>query len=270
MASKRAALAVSAWFRLPSHMDTHEVLSRGSGFFVKNDAQPLLVASGHVVAPWRFPHYFGEEWISHVGPEQCRYFVEARDGSGGIAHAAEARVVAHHRTLDTAALALVDATEADALRAAALDLVPDAVHAAGDGVEIVGHVVEEDIFSDDLDDDEDARLMVPRSVESVFVRRLQTQHFAKNAGEPITMGMCGGPVLRKDGSCVGVVEGVVPTSDHPLSDHASFISALDLLPLVDDARRALAEAALDDEAAAASQRDPPPAALLRHLAAEPP
>mgnify|MGYP003314332600 CR=1 FL=1 len=76
---------------------------------------------------------------------------------------------------------------------------------------------------------------------------------------PVGMGMCGGPVLEAGGACVGMVEGVVPTSDHPLSDHASYIAALDLLPLVDDARRALA-------ARADVPRDAPSGALRDGLA----
>ena len=73
MASRRAAVAVSAWFRLPAHMEKHEVLSRGSGFFVAG-AQPIIIASAHVLQPWRFPHYFGEqEWISHATRRRGRF-----------------------------------------------------------------------------------------------------------------------------------------------------------------------------------------------------
>ena len=72
MASRRAAVAVSAWFRLPAHMEKHEVLSRGSGFFVAG-AQPIIIASAHVLQPWRFPQYFGEEWISHATRRRARF-----------------------------------------------------------------------------------------------------------------------------------------------------------------------------------------------------
>ena len=199
---------------------------------------------------------------AQVTPEHCRYFVEARRGDGAIASFAEADVLATHHCLDAAALG--DALE---LRVGA--------QAARERVDVVGHAVGDD----DLDDDDDARPMLPFRVGASYVRTgverreripesdpssqvqtLNTQHFAETDGaEPVGMGMCGGPVLEAGGACVGMVEGVVPTSDHPLSDHASYIAALDLLPLVDDARRALA-------ARADVPRDAPPGALRDGLA----
>ena len=210
---------------------------------------------------------------AQVTPEHCRYFVEARRGDGAIAGFAEADVLATHHCLDAAALGLADGAAAAAL-GDALELRVGA-QAARERVDVVGHAVGDD----DLDDDDDARPMLPFRVGASYVRTgverrariperdpssqvqtLNTQHFAETDGaEPVGMGMCGGPVLEAGGACVGMVEGVVPTSDHPLSDHASYIAALDLLPLVDDARRALA-------ARADVPRDAPPGALRDGLA----
>ena len=94
------------------------------------------------------------------------------------------------------------------------------------------------------------------------------QHFAKTA-ESLGMGMCGAPVVLPDvdasNRCVGMVEGIVPASEHPLSDHAAFISSLDLLPLVEQAALELEKRPTAPDV----DRDPFPAALLGQMGPRP-
>ena len=54
----------------------------------------------------RFPQYFPEEWVQHVGPEHCRYFVETRGSDSRIEAVVEADYLGHSDSLDAATLAL--------------------------------------------------------------------------------------------------------------------------------------------------------------------
>ena len=116
---QRASLAVSTWFRLPEYMERLEILSRGSAFRLASGG---VVASAHVLAPWRFPNYFPEEWVKSVGPEHTRYFLERRSAAGVVEACTEASSPVCHADRDAAVLTPVDATALDVLGAPALDL----------------------------------------------------------------------------------------------------------------------------------------------------
>ena len=60
------------------------------------------------------------------------------------------------------------------------------------------------------------------SVEGKVTLLAQNRVFAK-PDIPLEMGLCGGPVLDKDGFCVGILEGVVnPPSDKQSPELSSF------------------------------------------------
>ena len=114
-----SSLAVSTWFRLPEYMERLEILSRGSAFRLASGG---VVASAHVLAPWRFPNYFPEEWVKSVGPEHTRYFLERRSAAGVVEACTEASSPVCHSERDAAVLTPIDATALDVLGAPALDL----------------------------------------------------------------------------------------------------------------------------------------------------
>ena len=116
---QRASLAVSTWFRLPEYMERLEILSRGSAFRLATGG---VVASAHVLAPWRFPNYFPEEWVKSVGPEHTRYFLERRSAAGVVEACTEASSPVCHADRDVAVLTPIDAGALDALGVPALDL----------------------------------------------------------------------------------------------------------------------------------------------------
>ena len=107
---QRASLAVSTWFRLPEYMERLEILSRGSAFRLATGG---VVASAHVLAPWRFPNYFPEEWVKSVGPEHTRYFLERRSAAGVVEACTEASSPVCHAERDAAVLTPIDATALD-------------------------------------------------------------------------------------------------------------------------------------------------------------
>ena len=235
----RRCVGLSTWFRLPDHMARHEVLCRGSAFLVAG-AAPLLIASAHVVEPWRFPAYYPEEWVQRVGPGDVRYFLEARDASARIEACAEARVVGAHASRDAACLAPLEAL--DALDLGALGLGRGAP-AAGARLSFDGHSIEDrrsgsvDGLDRDGADPDDDRALVPRSVAGSYARvgnagSDAAQHFAATESA-LGMGMCGGPVVVSgSGACAGMVEGVVPDGVPVVGGHAAFIASDQLVALV--------------------------------------
>ena len=100
-------------------MERLEILSRGSAFRLASGG---VVASAHVLAPWRFPNYFPEEWVKSVGPEHTRYFLEQRSAAGVVEACTEASSPVCHAERDAAVLTPIDAGALDALGVPALHL----------------------------------------------------------------------------------------------------------------------------------------------------
>lgn len=242
---RRSALSFSSWFCLPEQgMKDFEILNRASAFLVRAsgsgnrarskvtgrefvDRAPFpapkvhLVTSSHVVAPWRWPKYYADEWLQQVNERHTMYTAEMRHADGVFATQSELKPISyHHPTRDLAALhfeneeevlALLDEVGVDILQlspAEAGPLVP------GDALEFHGHDVQ-GAASEDVD----ARTSLPRISSGTVQGRTAHQIFAKTA-PVLCQGMCGGPVLHRQAAgegprCVGLVEGIVP------SDHAS-------------------------------------------------
>lgn len=49
----------------------------------------------------------------------------------------------------------------------------------------------------------------------------------------LEMGMCGGPVLNKHEQCIGIVEGIVSTPNHPLQNHAAIVESQQIVEWLD-------------------------------------
>jgi hypothetical protein len=214
-----SSFAVSTWFRLPEHMSRFDILSRGSAFRLTGGG---VVASAHVLAPWRFPAYFPEEWVRAVGPEHTRYFLERRNTAGIVTACTEACAPVCHAERDAAVLTPLDATALDALGAPALDLALKILQ-DGAALTVDGHNIEEAGEDDDL--------VVPEVVAGSYVGRLGggPQHFMRT-DSLLEQGMCGAPVMSGS-ACVGVVEGIVPEG-HPLAGLAAFVPAAELSEIV--------------------------------------
>ena len=119
---KKVAVSISTWFRVPEEgMTEFEILCRASAFLVrsKNPQYPAkfhLLTASHVVAPWRFPKYYPDEWLRYVNQNHTHYTVEVRDDHGVMLGTASILGnTLHHCTRDLAVLHLEDEASADQL-----------------------------------------------------------------------------------------------------------------------------------------------------------
>ena len=222
--SARYCASLVSRFKIPGQMKAFDVLARATTFPVsvssaaraaRNDA-PVhhWLVSKHVVAPFIYrDSYYREqaEWLKFVEPEHVKVTVELRGDTGELVWegAAESEVI-YDKDLDLAAVHLThDASEALAqtLAIEAVELVSaeDAL-AHDDALVCGGHVL------DGVAADDPACAPRPLAVPARFVgvgSGGSTRHFLLTE-EALTMGMCGGPVLRKsDARCAGIVEGAV-------------------------------------------------------------
>lgn len=55
-----------------------------------------VVASSHVISPWLWPKYYGQDWLREVGPEHVRYSLEVWGGGGDDAAAGRGIAAAPH------------------------------------------------------------------------------------------------------------------------------------------------------------------------------
>jgi len=92
--------------------------------------------------------------------------------------------------------------------------------------------------------EEDNEVQIPYSAEGTMHMRSSSKLFVKTV-EQLPMGMCGGPVINKQGYCIGMTEGVVNPirniENHPerarllsLSGCAACISAADLVAFINE------------------------------------
>ena len=117
---KKVAVSISTWFRVPEEgMTEFEILCRASAFLVrsKNPKYPAkfhLLTASHVVAPWRFPKYYPDEWLRYVNQNHTQYTLEIRDDHGVMLGTASILGnTLHHCTRDLAVLHLEDEASAD-------------------------------------------------------------------------------------------------------------------------------------------------------------
>lgn len=223
-------------------MIDHEILCRASAFFIgsKSSKYPnkihLLTAS-HVVAPWRFPKYYRDEWLTHVNHNHTSYTLEIRDEDGKIsAKAALSPDSFHHSNRDLAVLHLDDEISAmtmlENFGIESQDLLQRQL-VEGESLQFHGHDVSTPLLLDAADvtineqhdlKELDERLPKPLLVYGHFATSTGSQCFAKT--KPIlTYGMCGGPVFAKSNTSIrgngvmksfatssvcGMLEGIVP------------------------------------------------------------
>ena len=109
--SARFALSLSSWFCVPEQgMKDMEILCRGSAFIVRSQTPSFLrkyhvLTASHVVAPWRFPKYYPDEWLQFVNEKHTHYTVELRHDDGVFMTQSELLPAAiHHVNRDMAVL----------------------------------------------------------------------------------------------------------------------------------------------------------------------
>lgn len=240
---KKISVSISTWFRIPEQgMADHEILCRASAFFIrsKHTKYPYklhLLTASHVVAPWRFPKYYKDEWLSLVNQNHTNYSLEIRDEFGEItAETALSSDSFHHSSRDLAVLHLDD--EDSAMRmfenfgVEPQDLLQRQL-IEGEVLQFHGHDVsmpsslsaagEINDKQDDIEED-DNRMPKPVLVCGHFAISTASQCFAETKSI-LTYGMCGGPVTAKSSTTIsgngisetfvtssvcGLLEGIVP------------------------------------------------------------
>jgi len=223
--SKRFALSLSSWFCVPEQgMRDMEILCRASAFLVRSKDPQFkhryhVLTASHVVAPWRFPKYYPDEWLQFVNEKHTHYTVELRHEDGVFMTQSELLPAAvHHASRDLAVLHLEnESTVNDLLKNLGFEAADlrDAQLVPGEAVDFHGHeVVAPSSFgtggngngsgSSGSADGEamDARHPVPRIVSGTYELETAHQAFARTKSL-LTYGMCGGPVISRAGSGTG-------------------------------------------------------------------
>ena len=153
--SARFALSLSSWFCVPEQgMKDMEILCRGSAFLVRSQSSSFrhkyhVLTASHVVAPWRFPKYYPDEWLQFVNEKHTHYTVELRHDDGVFMTQSELLPAAiHHVNRDMATLhfdnesVVTDLMEAVGISIADLHHSSNAPPTPGELVEFHGHEVE--------------------------------------------------------------------------------------------------------------------------------
>ena len=205
----------------------------GKGFSPYPLPKVHLLTASHVVAPWRWPKYYPEDWLQHVNEKHTTYTAELRHEDGVFATQCELRPVSyHHKTRDLALLHFENEDEViELLESVGLDILelsppPPASPRLleGESLEFHGHHIRgTDLASasppNQVEAVSDLRKSVPNTSKGVVKGRSERQIFAQTF-PVLTQGMCGGPVIfrKNTGSlqCVGLVEGIVP-ADHAVA-----------------------------------------------------
>jgi hypothetical protein len=126
---RRVVASFSSWFCLPEQgMKDMEILSRASCFLTPFNNSSVantstsnkynsklggrkfhVLTASHVVAPWRWPKHYPDEWLQHVNETHTHYTLELRHPDGTFITQAELLPQSyHHPTRDLSVLHLED------------------------------------------------------------------------------------------------------------------------------------------------------------------
>jgi len=210
--------------------------------FVPREYRPNVhvVCSSHVVAPYLWKDYYPQEWLSQVRREHCKYSLEVYDPAFPQEPQAKLELNSdpyhHPEGRDLALLHFREEKESlKLLKSLGVDILylrsNDKRFEKDEQVEFDGFVVTErnpadsenfdeqqpqeqqrptDDSNDDNDDDN--RIFHPHK-ETGKLAFHADDRFLATTPNPLSEGMCGCPVLDKDGDCCGTVEGIVPLSN---------------------------------------------------------
>jgi hypothetical protein len=194
----------------------------------------VVATSQHVVAPYLFPRYYTDEWVTLVEPEHVKCVAELRSPKGEILKEFPLKNLMNHPTSDFSLLSFErpEDVQENGLASYLLDMEDE--FEQGTEVQIVGHEVKEPAvrgFVSDSDSDggggddedhvdvqvyspetdEDTRVAVPGTLDGVLALSNPSQKFLVPITGPLVDGYCGGPVLNKCSARVkGMIEGIIP------------------------------------------------------------
>lgn len=223
----RFTLSLTNWIINPDlGIYEFQSLMKASAFIVKaniinpDDNQYHIVTSNHNVAPWLYPKYYPQDFMSQINENHTFYTLELRSQNGGIYTQLDTRpYIFHHPDKDIAVLHLENETSSlELIKQVNFQILDLEEYAPSEDEKLTfyGHEVFEDTSNawDGVSSSESPNsLSSPRTVNGYLAGRTKYQTFAKTE-KILTPGMCGGVAVSKRGSICGMIEGIVP-NDHP-------------------------------------------------------
>lgn len=227
--------------------------------FVPREVRPQVhvVCSSHVLSPFLWKDYYPQDWLSQVRQEHCSYSLEVYDSdkpdevlaklplNSEPFHHPEGRDIAliHFRE-EKSSLKVLKSLGVEVLHLRA----PDKLYQKGETVEFDGYVVSERTAADsksykqENNENEDTRVFYPYHDTGNLAFHTEDRFFAKTT-EPLPEGLCGAPVLDKDGDLCGTVEGIVPINhkNDKLAGCAAFLPSFVMKAFIDFVERGLVE-----------------------------
>lgn len=211
--------AVINMFKVPGHMESWEILTRGSAFPVKWRNRTRWLTSRHVTHPQMHAdsYYVNDdvEWLNDVKEDMTRHHLEWRTPDGSILRTASVARVIGHRDLDVAEL-IFSEKERKTMLTPGFNMLQEEEEEGGvrsvENKELlfVGHNLNVDI--DDSTGD-DLGNMVPNTELGISALASGFRMVCKTE-ETLQMGMCGGVCMllgeKNDDMVVGMIEGILP------------------------------------------------------------
>lgn len=198
---------------------------RGSSGGVPSSSLDVVTCQ-HVACPWLFPRYFAAtwDWLQFVTEDHVRHSLQLLAVGGENSATARPEVllelplateVQTHESRDLALMTLADsaaverwqqAEEEFGLQTLALQTAPCG---QGDAVIFSGHRQ----MSSEQQQQQEEGYQIPKTVAGHYVGRSTSGQAFAWSQELLEEGMCGGAVVgATTDECVGIVEGIVPTS----------------------------------------------------------
>ena len=94
-----------------------DILNRGSAFIVPSKSENFphkyhILTASHIVAPWRWPKLYGDDFLKFITEKNTHYTMELRHGDGTMMTQIDCKPRSfHHPKRDLAVLHLDDETE---------------------------------------------------------------------------------------------------------------------------------------------------------------
>lgn len=222
--------------------------------FCPAESRPLVhvIASSHVLAPWRWKEYYTQEWISHVSQEHCSYSLDVicstKPGVSLAKFALNPYPIHHPENMD---LSIIHLKNENAALNHIMDLGVQTLHLRDTKEDLrknesfffTGFEITEDSATDKYDsttydnfkdekENNDARIFRPYTASGSLILFSPNRYIASTPSDdnpalnkPLPQGLCGGPVFDNNDKVCGVVEGIVPLthSEQNLAGAAAFI-----------------------------------------------
>ena len=219
--------------------------------FVPRRHRPIahVIASSHVVSPWKWKQFYPQDWLTQVEQKHVTYSLDVYNNTDTLPVAKFAchSQPIHHpdESIDVAILHLKqEETALKHLHQLGIPLFQfnsrNHTYQKNDTVFFEGYQVMEDEAKQEDEEkkeshsQEDDRVFVPFTEQGNLIFASPTRFLAKTQ-RPLPEGLCGGPVFldtNHNNQVCGVVEGIVPVNheDERMAGAASFLPS----PLITD------------------------------------